>query len=48
MVERKAFLLKPKHKIIYPNEQIEFMVPNPEKKEDCCMDISLAKLTNEI
>ena len=32
MVEEKAFLMKPKHQFIYPNEENEFMVPNHEKK----------------
>ena len=44
MVERKAFHMKPKHQFIYLNKQNEFMVPNPEKKGDYCVNMYLYKL----
>ena len=34
MMEREAFLTKPKHQCHLSNEENEFMVPNQEKKGD--------------
>ena len=48
MVERKAFLAKPKHQCHYPNEENEIMVPNHEKKGDYHVNPCLSQLTDEL
>ena len=47
MVEKDAFLMKPKPQIIYLDEENAFMVPNHEKKGDDFVNPCLLKLTNE-
>ena len=39
--------MKPEPQIIYPDEEIAFMVPNNEKKGDDFMNPCLLKSTNE-
>ena len=47
IVEKKVFLMKPKHQFIYPNEENVFMVPNREMKGDYNVNLCLSKLENE-
>ena len=39
------FLMKPKHQLIYPNEENEFLAPNHEKKGDYYVYLCLSQLT---
>ena len=48
MVERKVFLMKPKHKFIYPNEKNEFVGLNHENKGDYHVNLCLSQLRDEL
>ena len=48
MAIREVFLMKPKHNIIYPNEENVFMMPNHEKKGDYYMNSCLSKSKDEL
>ena len=48
MVEREAFLTKPKHQCHLSNEENEFMVPNQEKKGDYYENMCWSQWTNEL
>ena len=48
MAGSEVFLMKSKHKFIYPNEENEFMAPNNEKKGDNYAHLYLFQLTDEL
>ena len=48
MVERKAFLMKPKHQCHLPDDENEFMVPNREKKRDYYVNLCLSQVIDEL
>ena len=47
MVGNENFLMKPKHNVIYPNEENVFVVPNHEKKRDNYINPFLSQLIDE-
>ena len=48
MVEREAFVMKPKHQLIYRRAENEFVEPNHEMRGDYHVNPSLCQLENEL